>query len=1014
MPDLREKELVEDPAVALLTDHLGWTELHHHEADTMRGSRREVVLFPVLRDAIHRLNPWISDENVEQVVRRITKVPATSLLDANERAYEILQRGTSVRQDLGDDQGLRSRDVRLIDYADPERNVYHVVRQLRVQAVKENVPDLVLFINGIPIAVIECKSPEIAKPLEEGRKQVFRYQECRDEFRRLGCPQLFPTVQVIAVLTRDQARYGTVSTPWRHWSEWLDTAPFSKDEVAAALGHEPGPMETFFFGMFRRETLLDLVENFVVFEKAAGRTVKKLAKYMQFRAVNRILDRVLAPGPDPTRGGTVMHWQGSGKSLTMLWAAFKLRQQAALANPTLLIVTDRTDLDDQIFATFHNAGFPTPVQARNAKHLRNELSHPVGQTIMSTVQKFRTSVADGLAITAEHSVFVLTDEAHVTQYGKLAGNLRAALPHATFFAFTGTPIAKPRRNTVAEFGPVIDRYDHVQSVRDGVTVPIRYAGRLPELHLAGVDIDAIFARVFRDLPENERERLKRKYANRDAIATAPRRIEAIAESIITHYETAIEPNGFKGQVVAASREAALAYYQAIREMNGPSCEVLYTTLHNENNVLADHAHTATEEKEIIRRFKEEADPKLLIVCDKLLKGFDAPVEQVMYLDRPLREHTLLQAIGRVNRRMEKKTYGLVVDYWGNLDELQAALEQYGTDLSAGMVEINARDRVIARTEESVRAALRFFGPEPRLDDPDHDDRCVRFLEPEDRRIRFNRLFKDAADQMDELLPDPAYLRFDEQLTWLARIRRRALNRYADRSLDFSDYGMKVQRLIADHLVVDGITMLNEPVSIYSPQFAELVDQQSTQQERASLLEHRIAAEITVRTETDPVFYESLRERLERIINTARERRMEEQQTLAELSGLLDDVSNPRAHGEQLDIDPEVAPYYAVIARAIAGPTGPGGEAPGRGAVPGVAEPGVQYDAGGQGNDLRAVAEQVYDVLREHAVVGWQTKFDAQREMRRAIKAVLREQKLSVPDIDGLVARLVDLAKGRAV
>ena len=1011
MPDLREKELVEDPAVALLTDHLGWTELHHREADTMRGSRREVVLFPVLRDAVRRLNPWISDENVEQVVRRITKVPATSLLDANEKAYEILQRGTSVRQDLGDDQGPRSRDVRLIDYADPERNVYHIVRQLRVQAVKENVPDLVLFVNGIPIAVIECKSPEIAKPLEEGRKQVFRYQECRDEFRRLGCPQLFPTVQVIAVLTRDQARYGTVFTPWRHWSEWLDTAPLSRDDVAAALGHEPGPMETFFFGMFRRETLLDLVENFVVFEKSAGRTVKKLAKYMQFRAVNTILRRALEPHRDQelVRGGTVMHWQGSGKSLTMLWAAFKLRQQAELGNPTLLIVTDRTDLDDQIFATFRNAGFPTPIQAKSAKHLRNELSHPVGQTVMSTVQKFRKSVADGVEVTPEHSIFVLTDEAHVTQYGKLAGNLRAALPHATFFAFTGTPIAKPKRNTVAEFGPVIDRYDHVQSVRDGVTVPIRYAGRLPELRLAGTDIDAIFDRVFRGIPEDERERLKRKYATRDAIAAAPRRVEAVAADLIAHYEGAIEPNGFKGQVVAASREAALAYYRTIRELNGPSVEVLYTLVHNEEGDLAEHAHTATEEKEIIRRFKEEADPKLLIVCDKLLKGFDAPVEQVMYLDRPLREHTLLQAIGRVNRRMEKKTYGLVVDYWGNLAELKTALEQYGTDLSAGMVEIDGRERVIARTEEAVEAALRFFGPEARLDDPAYDDRCVRTLEPEDRRIRFNRLFKEAADLMDELLPDPAYRRFDDRLTWLARIRRRALNRYADRSLDFSDSGAKVQRLIADHLVVDGVTALNEPVSIYSPQFQELLDAEPTQGERASLLEHRIAAEITVRTETDPVFAESLRERLERIIAATRERRLEEQQTLAELADLLDDVRNPRAHAEQLDIDPEVAPYYAVIARALS----PAAARPG--SAPGVAEPGAPYETGGPGAgpDLRAVAERVYDALREHAVVGWQAKFDAQREMRRAIKAVLREHRVAVPDPDGLVARLVDLAKGRA-
>lgn len=1003
MSDLREKEIVEDPAVALLTTHLGWTELHHKEAEAMRGSRSEVVLYPVLRDAIRRLNPWITDENVEQVVRKITKIPATSLLDANEKAYEILQRGTSIRQDFDDDQGLRSRDVRLIDYAHPDENVYHVVRQLRIQTVKENIPDLVLFINGLPIAVIECKSPDIAKPIEEGLKQIFRYLECRDQFRRQGCPQLFPTVQVIAVLTRDQAKYGTVSTPGRHWSDWLDTYPLSSDQVTAMLGHEPGPMETFLVGIFRCETLLDLVENFIVFEKTAGRTLKKLAKYMQFRAVNRILRRVLEPHPNQTRGGIIMHWQGSGKSLTMLWAAFKLRQQAVLANPTLLIVTDRTDLDDQIFATFQNAGFPTPVQAKNAKHLLKELSHPVGQTIMTTVQKFQKSVADGVEITPEHAVFVLTDEAHVTQYGKLADNMRAALPHATFFAFTGTPIAKAKRNTVKWFGPVIDRYDHIQSARDGVTVPICYIGLLPELHLIGDDIDTDFTRILRDAPEEERERVKQKTVTRATIATISTRIRAISRNIIKHYETAIEPNGFKGQIVTSSREAAFAYYQAIRDLNGPSCEVLYTTLHNEETPLAEQVHTSGEEKEIIRRFKEEADPKLLIVCDKLLKGFDAPVEQVMYLDRPLREHTLLQAIGRVNRRMEKKTYGLVVDYWGVLGELKEALEQYGTDLAAGMVELNFHEQVIARTGEAMEAALRFFGPGQQFDDPVYDDRCVRDLKDEERRIRFNRLFKDFADLMDQLIPDPASRQFDTQLTWLARIRRRALNQYADKSLDFSDYGRKVQKLIADHLVCEGITTLNEPVSIYSPEFTELVDRQPTREARASFLEHRIAAEITVKTEKDPIFYESLRDRLNRIITLTREKRMEEQRTLDELTTLLDDVKNPRAHGEQLGIDPEVAPYYALIQRSLSGEI----ETP---LIAGVAEPGVHYQAG---TDLRPVAEEVYDTLREHTVIGWQTKFDAQREMRKAIKAVLREHRVPVPDMEGLVARLVDLARGRA-
>lgn len=988
MLDLKEKELVEDPATEILTKYLKWTELPAKNAETMRGSKKEVILYPILRESIRRLNPWINDENLEQVVRALTRVIATSEIETNEKCYDMIQRGITVRQDTHDGLGLKGRDVKIIDYDNPDNNQYHFVRQFRIEyrvehlKEKENTPDLVLFVNGIPIIVIECKSPTLQKPLDEGRKQVFRYQECHDKYRGLGCPQLFHTVQMIAVLTADQAIFGTNHTPSRFWTEWHDPYPRTLDDVHVTLGKKPNAQETFLFGTCSRENLLDIIQNFIVFERESGRIVKKLAMYMQYRAVNRVIARVTSRD---RYGGIIWHWQGSGKSLTMLWVAVKLRRMKELNNPTIVVVTDRVDLDNQIFATFEHCGFQRPIQAKNGRHLKELLSNPVGQTIMTTVQKFQDAAEIYPVLTENSNVYVLTDEAHETQYGWFAANMRNAIINGCFLAFTGTPIAKKNRNTFEKFGPYIDRYDHIQSNTDRVTVPIKYTGLLPEMYVTGGTLEEVFNRIFANKTPAEREELKKKYATIEAIAVAPQRIEEIAHNIISHFESTIQPNGFKGQVVAVSREAAILYYNKIRELHGPSCEVLISSVHNEEQPYASFHKEKTEEEEIIRRFKEEQDPQLLIVCDKLIKGFNAPVEQVMYLDKPLREHTLLQAIGRVDRKMKNKEYGLIVDYWGLVTELNEALIMYGTDVSTGMVETDYIPRLIAHTEEARTAAMNFFQPVPKIGNKAIDDEaCVEYLEPEDRRIQFNQLFKAFATYTDMLLPDPAALPFRKDFVWLGEIKLRARNRFRDNNLDISDCSGKVKKLIAEHLTVSGIMVLNEPISIFSPQFNEFVESLPTRRARASEIAHAINHEITIKTREDPVFYESLKDRLDRIIREARQKRIDEQKTLDDLAHLLGEVKNPRAHADQLGIDPEIAPIYALLAKQT-----------------------------GEIEGLKETSEEIYEALKEHAVIGWESKIDAQREMRKSIKEVLRSKKTPVKDTDTFVAQIIDLAKGRA-
>ena len=375
-----------------------------------------------------------------------------------------------------------------------------------------------------------------------------------------------------------------------------------------------------------------------------------MAKYQQYRAVNKIVGRILFKRKQTdTRGGVVWHSQGSGKSLSMLWTGVKLRRQTELENPTIVIITDRTDLDDQIIGTFRRCGFPNPIQAASAKHLQELLKDPVGQTIMTTIQKFQDATDIYPELTESSNIFVLVDEAHRTQYKMLAANMRRAIRNGYFIGFTGTPISKKYRNTLETFGDYVDVYDHKQAERDGATVPIMYESRLPEISVSGNSIEELFNRIFSDYPERERARIKQKFVTLETIHASEPCIRLISLDIIKHYEGHIMANGFKAQIVACSRLAAIKYKKILDELNGPSSEVLISKSHHDEAEYAPYHKSKTEDEEVIRRFKEEEDPKIIIVCDKLLTGFDAPVEQVMYLDSPLKEHTLLQAIARVNR-----------------------------------------------------------------------------------------------------------------------------------------------------------------------------------------------------------------------------------------------------------------------------------------------------------------------------------------------------------------------------
>ena len=1005
--DWNEETLSENPAIDHLT-RLGWTYLPPELLDPERESLKQVVLLKRFSTAIKRLNPWISEDNLHKAVRVITGLQATSLIEASQKLHTALTYGTALEQDLG--EGKKNHSIRFFDFDSPTQNDFVVTRQFRVQGPKKNIrTDVMLFVNGIPLAIIECKSPTLGESWKhEALDQFSRYQEMEDRYHELGTPKLFETMQLLIATCGQAAFYGTVLTPHRFYVEWKTPYPKAVDDLERELGRKPNAQEVLFEGMLTPTNLLDLFRNFIVFEKdkKTGKTLRKVCRYKQFAAVNKAIHRARTAKKPTERGGVVWHTQGTGKSLTMLWLALKLRRDPMHENPTLVIVTDRKDLDEQITKTFRACGFPNPDQAESVRDLRILLEGPPGKTILTTVQKFqeiqpkkigpKRRVRDEYRqLSAATNIFVLADEAHRTQYGSLAANLRKALPNACFFGFSGTPIDKKDRSTLQTFGPYIDTYTIEQAVADGATIPIFYEGRLPELRIVGNTLDAVFDRVFADRSDEEREAIKKKYANEASVAGAPKRIEAVCLNLIDHFTQFIQPGGFKAQVVAINRETAVLYKETLERLQGPQAAVIVSSAHNDEAHLVRHHKTEEERKDLIRRFCKPGDPlSILVVCDMLLTGFDAPIEQVMYLDAPLREHTLLQAIARVNRVFDDtKTYGLIVDYWGVSDALQEALAIFAP--SDVMGAMTPKGDELPRLQARHAAALRVFVG---VKDKDDLEACVAVLEPEDVRADFDLAWKRFSQSLDMILPDASALPYVSDARWLGKIRATAAAKYRDSTIDISDCGAKVRKLIEDAVIAEGIQVLVKKVSLFTPEFDEKLKALKGDDARASEMEHALKNEIHVKLEEDPAFYTSLRERLEKLIEDRKAKRIDAAQQLKLFEAFKSEIRGRGEAAEKLGLSGTAMAIYGLLKE----PT------PLKAAEVKGAPYGEKHDE--SRTTLASLLEEQLDP--QVTIVDWPHKDDVQREMRRLIKRQLRAASFPAGTIDATAESIVELMKRR--
>lgn len=792
-----EFEKVEWPLVLQLVEKLAapaWKQTTgslDHPSVTDRESFREVLLRTDLRNAIKRVNlrdgqPWLDESRISQAVSELERISKPRLMEANQEATKLLLEGCVVEGLPGWDNG-RSKTIHYIDWDNVENNTFRVINQFRVDTpgkAKEFIaPDLVLFVNGIPVVVIECKSPSVAEPIAEAVDQLRRYSNQRKAAGEVeddeGNEKLFFTNQLLVATSFDEARVGTIGGDAEHYAPWRDTAPLALDDVKKRLGKEQlSAQETLVAGLFTPSHLLDIIRHFTSYQVVSGRTVKIACRYQQFRAVQNAIARLQTgktrqkDGEVDRRGGLIWHTQGSGKSLTMVFLVRKLRSVPALRKFKIVLVTDRTDLQDQLSKTATATGETVEI-GESMSAVQKLLKKKGPGLVFAMIQKYRErdnppdeaessgKAAPLQALNDDESILVLVDEAHRSHASALHASLLAAIPNCARIGFTGTPIimgAKKRTHDI--FGEFLDRYTIKESEADGATVPILYEGRSAEGAVAdGGDLDQLFDHWFKDRPEDERDAIKKKYATKGAVlGEAEELITAKADDMMHHYVEHILPNGLKAQVVAYSRLAAVRYQAALsaardrlvleaEELDAATRAlddeqlaerprklraavraarhlVLLKSLefatvispkHNDPNEWEQWSDGSVIETHI-DRFKKRlvhADPtkedRLAFLCVKsmLLTGFDAPVEGVMYLDRPIKEAELLQAIARVNRTdTPQKAAGIIVDYHGVASHLKEALKEYSREDIDGALQ-SLKDE-IPKLRDRCQRALDLF------------------------------------------------------------------------------------------------------------------------------------------------------------------------------------------------------------------------------------------------------------------------------------------------------------------
>jgi type I restriction enzyme R subunit len=762
---------------------------------------QEVLVEPWLREALIRLNPEIAaqPERGDEVLYRLRAIVLSVRSDGLIRANEEMTAWMRGERSMPFGTDNEHVPVRLIDLDDLSQNHYIVTQQYTYRAgPTERRADLVLLVNGLPLVLIEAKTP-VKKCISwvDGAVQV------HDDYEKF-VPELF-VCNVFSAATEGKAyHYGSVGLPVKDWGPWhLD------GDGDDGQHHPLKSLKLSAESMLRPHVVLDILGSFTLFAtNKKKQRIKIICRYQQFEAANKIVERVLAGYP---RKGLIWHFQGSGKSLLMVFAAQKLRMHSGLKNPTVLIVVDRIDLDSQITGTFTGADIPNLEKADSREKLQQLLAQDVRKIIITTIFKFGEATG---SLNDRSNIIALVDEAHRTQEGDLGRKMREALPNAFLFGLTGTPINRADRNTFYAFGADEDekgymsRYGFEESIRDGATLKLHFEPRLIDLHIDKAALDAAYKDLTGGLSDLDKDNLAKTAAKMAVLVKTPERIRKICEDIVEHYQTKVEPNGFKGQIVTFDRESCLLFKVELDKLLPPEATDIVMSVQaadkREHPEYVPYDRSRDEEERLLDRFRDPSDPlKLIIVTAKLLTGFDAPILQAMYLDKPLRDHTLLQAICRVNRTYsEQKTHGLIVDYLGIFDDVAAALEF--DDQSVKQVVSNIQE-LKDKLPEALQKCLVFFtGCDRTLQGYEGLIAAQQCLPNNEVRDNFAAEYNVLSKIWEALSPDTVLGPFEKDYKWLSQVYQSVQPSSGHGKLIWHSLGAKTIELIHQNVHVDAV------------------------------------------------------------------------------------------------------------------------------------------------------------------------------------------------------------------
>lgn len=912
IPIANEMSTSQRPAIEVL-QKLGYKYISEEENKNLRNNILTDVIFKdILAKKLNEINSYeykgekykFSASTIGQAIKDLNEDLVTGLISANEKIYDLLTLGKSYQENMVDGT-KRSFDIKYIDFEHPENNDFYVTEEfsvLRMNGKDYARPDIVLFVNGIPLAVIECKDASV--PIIQAISQNIRNQ--KPDY----IPQLFKFIQIVMAANKNETKYATCGTPDKFWSTWNEQYVERQNELLnkTVIGRQVTKQDRDIISLFEKERFLELIKDFIIFE--AGK--KKICRYQQYFAVKAMLERI----KHDKKGGVVWHTQGSGKSITMVYITKKLMEDKEIQNPQVVIVTDRVDLDKQIHKTFNRIGVEA-ARATTGNNLTDLIKNEKIRVITTVVNKFETVVKSGISVDAPNT-FILVDEGHRTQYGEINRRMQEVFKGAIYISFTGTPIMKRDRNIFDKFGGLIHKYSLDDALKDKSIVPLIYEGKMVDQEASKEAIDMRLDMLTRNLTSEQKIEVMKKWSRFEKVASSEQRLELIAWDIASNYNQTLKGTGFNAMLACNKKVEAVKYYNIFKDefpelevavvISSPDMREGEGSIDEDTNDIVKKFYlnaisnykNEEEYEETIKSKFINGDIDILIVVDKLLTGFDAPKASTLYLDKQIKEHNLLQAIARVNRLCDGKDYGYIVDYRGLLGELDKALTMYQ---EAGLEEFN---------EEDIKSSVYYIDTEINnmfeayedLKDLFKDIKNKNDLEEyeillEDEKIRkdfYNKLCKFGS-MLGIILPsDQAYYKVGKEkiselrkaLAFYQKLRATVKLRYSE-TIDHKEYEAKMQKLLDNYVVAKEMMRITEPVDITDAEnFDKELEKMGTDRGKADSIRTRLTRTISEKSKEDPAYYKKFSTRIEETIEAYRNRRITDSEYLQKMQDIKED------------------------------------------------------------------------------------------------------------------------------